>query len=227
MKVVPRSVGLPLQHEPEDLGNPLAALGVYAPIVRGSNADFRQRDLLVHTLLDSADLHDVWVFDLPGGSPQLTLRDIPGLPPAAEARGASWIVRGLFGLRRWIGRLFHWDTQSAVRDPSCYAARLNDPERAQSLTPPGAAGPGPFRFVYEFERESLLEVHNATVHAFLSTSLEVIPGGYRVWLAIYVRPVSRWTDWYMALIDPFRRLIIYPALIRRVQREWKRLEWRR
>jgi len=152
----------------------------------------------------------------------MTLRDVPRFLPTVATGDASWVVRGLFGLRQWIGRQLNWDTPYAERHSESYAARLNNFERAQSLVPPGSGGPGPFRVLYEFEQESLLELRNATVHAFLSTSLEAIAGGYRVWLAIYVRPVSRWTAWYMALIDPFRRLIIYPALIHRAKREWDR-----
>ncbi len=147
----------------------------------------------------------------------MTLRDVPSFVPTAEARDMSWVVRGLLRLRKWLGRLFNWDTEYAQKDAESYAGRLSDLARAQSLTPPGSTGPGPFRVIYEFERESLLEAQNATVHAFLSTSLEGVSGGYRFWLAIYVKPVGPWTAWYMALIDPFRRVIIYPALIRRIK----------
>ena len=79
---------------------------------------------------------------------------------------------------------------------------------------------GAFRVLYRFERELLLEVRNATVHAFLAGALEPHGEDYRLYLAIYVRPVSRWTPAYMALIDPFRRAFVYPALIRRLQRAW-------
>jgi len=37
-----------------------------------------------------------------------------------------------------------------------------------------------------------------------------------------VKPVSRLTTLYMGLIDPFRRLIVYPALGRQVQQRWSR-----
>jgi hypothetical protein len=41
-------------------------------------------------------------------------------------------------------------------------------------------------------------------------------------LAIYVKPVSRFTTFYMALIDPFRRLVVYPALGKHAQQRWSR-----
>jgi hypothetical protein len=34
--------------------------------------------------------------------------------------------------------------------------------------------------------------------------------------------VSRFSTFYMALIDPFRRLVVYPALGRHVQQRWSR-----
>ena len=41
--------------------------------------------------------------------------------------------------------------------------------------------------------------------------------------AIYVRPVSSLTPAYMALIDPFRRWIVYPQILHKVREQWLRL----
>jgi len=70
--------------------------------------------------------------------------------------------------------------------------------RAQSLVPPGTPD-GSFRLLYRFDDEQLSELRNATVHAFASLSIRQTPGGY---------------------LAPFRRLIVYPAIIRNVQRTW-------
>ncbi len=188
--------------------------------MKASGENFALRDLLVHELLGDVPLHDVWTADLPGGAAGATLRDVPGFLPEPGGPGLGWATEQLFRLRAWLGRMFGWDRDRIGLDPKSYVHRLRVADRERSLTPPGSAGPGPFRVVFELEGEALLEVRNATVHAFLSTSLEPTGEGYRVWLAIYVKPVSRWTRWYMALIEPFRRLVIYPALIRRMEREW-------
>jgi hypothetical protein len=76
--------------------------------------------------------------------------------------------------------------------------------------------------LYVFNDESLSELRNATVHAFLALALTPSPGGYTLYLAIYVKAVNRFTPLYMALIDPFRRLVVYPALGRYAQRRWSR-----
>ncbi len=81
---------------------------------------------------------------------------------------------------------------------------------------------GPFRVLYVLGEEALSELRNATVHAFVALALTPSPRGYTLYLAIYVKPVSRLTTLYMALIDPFRRLVVYPALGRHAQQRWSR-----
>jgi hypothetical protein len=66
----------------------------------------------------------------------------------------------------------------------------------------------------------LLEARNATVHGFLAMALVPRPGGYLVYLAVYVKPVGRITAIYMRVIDPFRRLIVYPGISRQLQTAW-------
>ena len=38
----------------------------------------------------------------------------------------------------------------------------------------------------------------------------------------HVRPVNAWTRLYLALINPFRRWIVYPSLLRQYHEAWKR-----
>jgi hypothetical protein len=65
------------------------------------------------------------------------------------------------------------------------------------------------------------EFRNATVHAFFALALTETPRGYRLYWGVYVHRVSRFTPLYMALIDPFRRLIVYTAVLRRIPRAWE------
>ena len=91
--------------------------------------------------------------------------------------------------------------------------------RARSVVAPGSAD-GPFQLLYMFERESLAEIQNATAHAFLSTALVETEFGYRLYWAVYVKPTSWLSPIYMAIIEPFRRFIVYPSLLRRLQTAW-------
>jgi hypothetical protein len=67
--------------------------------------------------------------------------------------------------------------------------------------------------------EQLVELINRTVHAAALSALFETATGYRVYLGVYVRNVSRFTPFYMAL-DPFRKLIVYPSLLHSVRAHW-------
>ncbi len=45
---------------------------------------------------------------------------------------------------------------------------------------------------------------------------------YRFYFGVYVRSVSRFTPVYMTLIDPFRKLVVYPSLLRTVRAKWNK-----
>jgi hypothetical protein len=80
---------------------------------------------------------------------------------------------------------------------------------------------GLFRVVYRFENEQLLEVINRTAHAAALSALVEMANTYRFYFGVYVSNVSRFTPLYMALIDPFRKLVVYPSLLRSVRASWK------
>src|SRR5262249_56705101 len=116
-----------------------------------------------------------------------------------NVRAANPIVCGLFALRALRGRLFGWDAERQTPPETSSIHRLSSDITRRSALPPGAPD-GPFRILYVLERESLAEVRNATVHAFLASVLTETPSGYRLYWAVYVQPVSRFTPLYMALI---------------------------
>ena len=78
------------------------------------------------------------------------------------------------------------------------------------------------QLLYTFENESLAEITNKTVQAFVLTALERTPAGYALSIGIFVRPTSWFTPVYMAMIGPFRHWIVYPAMGRSIQRAWER-----
>jgi hypothetical protein len=137
----------------------------------------------------------------------------------AGLEAAPAVVRGLFRLRGRIGALFGWDHQRPAWNAESYAERLSPADRARSLVAPGTPD-GHFRILYRFEDEQLSELRNATVHAFASLSIRQTPGGYLAYLGVFVQPVHRFTRLYMGAIAPFRRLVVYPAVIRKMQSAW-------
>jgi hypothetical protein len=186
----------------------------------GREADFRALDLRCHSLLRDVPLHDVWVIKLAGGGPGRTMHDVHAIAAGRRTR-APLLVRALFALRVALGRLFRLDAPRQDPLAHSYLQRLSDDDRVRSLVTPGTMH-GSFRTLYVFPDEAVSEVRNATVHAFLAHALRPNSIGYTLYWAIYVKPVGRLTSIYMALIDPFRRFIVYPALIRQTQAAWSR-----
>jgi Protein of unknown function (DUF2867) len=190
--------------------------------VRVDPGEYEELPLRAHALLADAPLHDVWRLDLPGGGPGRDLRDVRALLEAGSLGRASPALALLFGLRRLLGRLFGWDREPApdAASEASYLARVDPELRRQSLAEPGRRE-GLFRLLYLLPGESVGEIRNATVHAFSVFAWLPQPRGYRLYWAIHVRPVGRITAWYMRLIDPFRRWIVYPTLLSRLRRRWE------
>jgi Protein of unknown function (DUF2867) len=179
---------------------------------------FRAYPLRVHTLLHDVPLEDVWAIRLPGGGTGRTIQDVRAVF-IAGVEAAPPIVKGLFRLRGRIGALLGWDQPRPTWNAESYVHRLSAADRARSTAAPGTPD-GRLSLLYRFEHEQLSERRNATVHAFASLSIRPTSGGYLAYLAIYAQPVHRFTRLYMRAIAPFRRLVVYPAIIRQMQRAW-------
>jgi hypothetical protein len=189
--------------------------------LRVASAEFRRIDLRCHALLADVPLHDVWAIPLEGGGAGRTVRDAYAILFGSQRPRATPAVRGLFKLRWALGRVFGWDDEHHDPLASSYVHRLSDADRLRSDVRPGTRD-GSFRVLYAFANEAVAEIRNATVHGFMGLALVPRRDGYTLYLAVYVKPVSRLTPFYMALIEPFRRLIVYPALCRGAQRSWSR-----
>jgi hypothetical protein len=170
--------------------------------------------------LADVELHDVWLAELSGGGPNRTVEDARLCFTPQTAATANAAVRLLFSIRTWVGRVFGRDSDADRWPDEAYRHRLTEEDRARSLVAPGTEE-GHFKVVYVFPQEALSEIRNATVHAFSCFALRRTMTGYRLYWAIYVKPISEWTGTYMRVIDPFRRAIVYPAVIKRIESEWK------
>jgi hypothetical protein len=185
--------------------------------------EYQKLDLRAHALLAGVPLHDVWAVDLPGGGPGRSLAELRSLLSLERLGASSAPVRFLFGLRMRLGRFFGWDREPPQASQESFLHRLPASDRESSLVAPGTPE-GPFRVLFVSRREAISEIHNATVHAFSVFALLEGPSGHRLYWAIYVRPLGRMGAWYMRLIDPFRRFIIYPAVLRQIRMAWARGE---
>lgn len=189
--------------------------------MRVAPAEFTRIHLRSHTLLADVPLHDVWAIPLEGGGPGRTIRDAYAILFGSRRPRATPAVRALFKLRWALGRMLGWDDEVHDSLTLSYVHRLTDDDCAQSLVRPGTRD-GPFRVLYAFANEAVAEIRNRTVHGFMALALVPHRDGYTLYMAVYVKPVSRLTPVYMAMIEPFRRFIVYPAFCRGAQRSWSR-----
>jgi Protein of unknown function (DUF2867) len=183
-----------------------------------SAQEFELLPLRVHTFLAGVPLHDVWAVDLPWTRSGVTLDEFlqarctcpSTLSPVAHAR---------LSIRFFMGWLLRWDGEPTSTAWETFATRLTTADRSKSLVAAGTREEL-FRVVYRFENEQLVEVINRTAHAAALSALVETANNYRFYLGVYVRNVSRCTPIYMALVDPFRKLLVYPSLLRSVRASW-------
>ena len=186
-----------------------------------SPAEFYLLPLRVHTFLADVPLHDVWAVDLPAHRDGVSLSEFLGRANQGGINRFPPATRALIRLRFSLGRIFRLETEPRDALAVSFGNRLTPEDRARSLVVPGTSE-GPFRVVYRFENEQLLEVQNRTVHAAALSALVERVDSYRFYFAVYVRQRTWITPLYMALIDPFRKWIIYPAMLKTIRATWDR-----
>ena len=171
----------------------------------------------IHEIAPDFRLQDVWALPTPGGAgdfPRLV-----ALMPSFDS--SSPLVRALFAIRWTVGRLLRLD-----RDEAGLGARvptLRDRLPADLRDTADRADTAPFVPLYRTDDEWALEIANQTVHGILH--LAWVPdsaGGYRGQMAVLVKPNGLLGRGYMAAITPFRHLVVYPSMLRDIERSWHR-----
>jgi hypothetical protein len=188
-------------------------LGVSLP-----DAAHTSRPWRIHELTRDFRLEDVWALPTPGGPddfPRL-MRLVASSDPSRSSSGAA---RALFAIRWKLGELFGWDDTSDP--PPTLRGRL--PADLRDDPPPGPDFDAlPFTPLYLTGDEWAAEIVNRTMHGVMHIGW--VPdesGGYRGQMAVLVKPNGRLGSAYMAVIRPFRHLIIYPAMLREFARRWR------
>src|SRR5713101_7760739 len=185
-----------------------------------SPTEFYALPLRVHSFLADVPLHDVWAVDLPVHRDGVTLSEfLRRVTSRDEINRLPPVARALFRLRFFLGRIFRLEAEPKDALAASFGSRLTAEDRARSFVVSGTPE-GLFRVVYRFENEQLLEIQNRTVHAAALSALAKRADSYRFYFAVYVRKRTWITSFYMGLIDPSRRWIIYPALLKKSRATW-------
>lgn len=175
-------------------------------------------------------LLDVWALPAEGGPDEFDAL-LEGLAAFDPSESQSTVSRMLFAVRLLLGRVFGWDDPTEKRPiPGCTETTLEDRlphELLGTATRPEMGSvirevAGGFVPLYRTDDEWAAEISNDTVHGVVHLAW-VAQGGdrYRGQMAVYVKPRGFAGEAYMKLIEPFRRFIVYPALMRQIARAWE------
>jgi hypothetical protein len=192
------------------------------------SAAHTSRPWRIHELAADFRLEGVWALPTPGG-PDDFPRLVRLMASSDPSRGSSRAVRILFAIRWKVGGLLGWDGDGdgdGVGDDDAPVPTLRDRLPADLRDAP--SGPVsrelPFTPLYLTHDEWALEIVNRTVHGVMHIGW--VPdgtGGHRGQMAVLVKRNGLLGTAYMAAIAPFRHLIVYPAMLSEIGREWPRL----
>jgi hypothetical protein len=190
--------------------------------MRLPNAAHETRPWRIREIAPDFTVEDVWALPVYGGAgdfPKL-LEVMASLDPA---RGASPAARVLFGVRWRLGRWFGWDEAAERPIPGQEELSLTSrlPEDLRGTTTDLDFGSRPFAPLYRTDTEFAAELSNQTVHGVMHLAwVDQGNGRYQGQMAVYVKPRGRLGKRYMTLIAPFRHWVVYPALLRQIERAW-------
>ena len=173
----------------------------------------------IHDLVGDFRLEDVWALPTPGGPDEFS-RLVEGISSGDLARGSSRAARTLFAIRWKVGELLGWDGPETGLGSRVSSLRDRLPADLREV--PSGPDFGPFTSLYLTGDEWAAEVTNRTMHGVMHVGwASAETGDYRGQMAVYVKPNGLFGIAYMAAIRPFRRLIVYPSILRQLERAWR------
>jgi len=189
--------------------------------MRLPNSVHTARPWRIHELTADFRLEDVWALPTPGGRDDFP-RLVRSIGSGDPSRSSSRPARTLWAIRKKVGEWLGWDGPDTgfgarvptLRDrlPADLRGAASDPN-LDGLT---------FTPLYLLEDEWAAELANRTVHGVIHLGWVPDPtNGYRGEMAVYVKPNGLLGNAYMAAIRPFRYLVVYPALMRQIGRDWR------
>jgi hypothetical protein len=202
--------------------------------MRLPNSEHESGPWRIRAIVPDFTLEDAWALPVHGGAEDFqTLLELMVSSDLANAE--SLPTRVLWGIRDRLGSWFDLGRISAPVDSSGgdEAGKLPIPGKDEtSLTgrlPDDLRNTAedlkfvslPFVSLYRTDVEFAAEISNQTVHGVMHLAwVDQGEGRYQGQMAVYVKPRGLFGKGYMALIKPFRYLIVYPALMRQTERTW-------
>jgi len=184
----------------------------------------------IREIASDIPLEDAWALPAYGGAEdfgallELMVASDPGEAESGPAR-FLWRLRDRLGSWLDLGRIAAPGDGGSGALPIPGAAEASLAGRLPEDLRGTAAGLEfaslPFEPLYRTENEFAAEVSNRTVYGVMHLAwAEQGNGRYQAQMAVYVKPRGAFGRAYMAAIKPFRYLIVYPALMRQIERTW-------
>jgi Protein of unknown function (DUF2867) len=194
--------------------------------MRLSNSEHESHAWRICEVAPDFRLEDVWALPAQGGAEDFaTLLDV--MASLDPAKTESRATRALFTIRWRVGGWLGWDDAPrplAIPDDSDSTLSSRLPEDLRN-TATGldrrSTMARRFTPLYGTDVEWAAELSNRTVHAVMHLAwVEKGEGIYQGQMGVYVKPRGKLGDAYMAAIAPFRHRVVYPALMRQIERAW-------
>ncbi len=191
--------------------------------MRLSNDEHESHPWRIREIARDFTLEDVWALPAYGRAEDFdALLELMASGDPEE--GGSLATRLLWQLRWQLGRVFGLDEPGeALAIPGTQITSLSErlPEDLRGTVAGMEFERLPFTPVYRTDSEFAAEISNKTVHGVMHLAwVELGDGSFQGQMAVYVMPRGSLGKAYMALIKPFRHLIVYPALMRQIERAW-------
>jgi hypothetical protein len=189
--------------------------------MRLPNTEHSSRPWRIHEIAPDFRLEDVWALPTPGG-PDDFPRLMEAFTSGDPAQRSPLLVRTLWAIRWKLGELLGWDGDAAGVGSRVPTLRDRLPADLRDAPSGPEFDALPFTSLYLLDDEWAAEVANQTMHGVMHIGWVPDPaGGYHAQMAVLVKPNGLLGHVYMAAIRPFRHLIVYPAMMRQLEREWR------
>jgi hypothetical protein len=188
--------------------------------VQIATSEHTSRPWRIHEITRDFQVEDVWALPTPGGPGDFP-RLVPLIAAGDPSKNASRAAGALWAARWKLGALLGWDGPDTGLGTRVRSLRERLPADLRETPRPEFAAL-PFRSLYLLDDEWAAEIANQTVHGVMHISW--VPdgsGGHRGQMAVLVKPNGLLGTGYLAGIKPFRSLIVYPAMMRRIERGWR------
>lgn len=174
----------------------------------------------IHEIAPDFQLEDVWALPATGSSTDFATL-VSGICASDPSQSPIGVTRALWALRWTLGSLLDWDGAENGIGTRVPTLRERLPSDLLAAARPRFVAL-PLNPLYLTANEFAAEIADRTVHGVMHIGWVEDGGGqFHGQLAVLVKPNGTLGTTYLAAVRPFRHLIIYPTMMRQLERRWQ------